>query len=209
MNNKKRITILISSLALIAVVAVVFVFFIRGNDSIETAAEPDEFAHLPVVPGMVQPAEVIPPVVYTVAEERIIQTSHMLEDLDYFLYVLENNFCLFDVAHWAHGTDIRAVVDSIRSVMNNPYSSTWWYLSNASQERLRSPHVYALYGNMGVLNWQDNLAWQMARWGERDVNSFIKHPSEIPTKSGEKLTKKRAVGVVGTRPNLDIEMSSS
>lgn len=38
-----------------------------------------------------------------------------LEDLDYMLYVLENNFALFDVAYWARGVDIYAIVEDVRA----------------------------------------------------------------------------------------------
>jgi len=40
-----------------------------------------------------------------------------LDDLDYMLYVLENNFALFDVAYWARGVDIYTIVDNIRAVI--------------------------------------------------------------------------------------------
>ena len=54
-------------------------------------------------------------------QEQYTQQELFLQDLDYMLYVLENNFALFDVAYWAHGTDIHAIGNTARdSVQNNP-----------------------------------------------------------------------------------------
>jgi len=56
--------------------------------------------------------------VQEMTEEWVLQgltAQHFLEDLDYMLYVLENNFALFDVAYWARGVDIYAIVDDIRT----------------------------------------------------------------------------------------------
>jgi len=48
-------------------------------------------------------------------------SAHFLEDLDYMLYVMQNNFALFDVAYWARGVDIYAIVDAIRgAVVSSP-----------------------------------------------------------------------------------------
>ena len=48
----------------------------------------------------------------------------LLEDLDYFLHVMESSFCLYDVAYWARGTDINARVESIRAeILDNPNMS--------------------------------------------------------------------------------------
>ena len=48
-------------------------------------------------------------------------TEKFLEDLDYMLYVMRTNFALFDVAYWAHGVDIYAIIDSAReAVLFNP-----------------------------------------------------------------------------------------
>jgi len=47
--------------------------------------------------------------------------QHFLYDLDYMLYVLENNFALFDVAYWARGVDIAAIVENTRAeILANP-----------------------------------------------------------------------------------------
>ena len=43
-----------------------------------------------------------------------LTTEHFLEDLGYMLYVLQNNFALFDVAYWARGVDIYAIMDTMR-----------------------------------------------------------------------------------------------
>jgi len=48
-------------------------------------------------------------------------TVHFIEDLDYMLYAMQNNFALFDVAYWARGVDIYAIFDAVReSVFSNP-----------------------------------------------------------------------------------------
>jgi len=48
----------------------------------------------------------------------------LLEDLDYFLHVMETDFCLFDTAHRARGTDIRAEAEIIRAeILANPSMS--------------------------------------------------------------------------------------
>ena len=45
----------------------------------------------------------------------------LLEDLDYFLHVMETDFCLFDVQYWARGVDIRAYVEIIREeILSTP-----------------------------------------------------------------------------------------
>ena len=45
----------------------------------------------------------------------------LLNDLEYMLYVMENNFALFDVAYWARGVDINRIIENIRAeVLTNP-----------------------------------------------------------------------------------------
>ena len=47
-----------------------------------------------------------------------------LEDLDHMLYVMENNFALFDVAYWAYGVDIHSIFNNVReAVVSNPHMS--------------------------------------------------------------------------------------
>jgi len=44
-----------------------------------------------------------------------------LEDLEYMLHVLENNFALFDVAYWAHGANIPEIVENVRdAIISDP-----------------------------------------------------------------------------------------
>jgi len=51
--------------------------------------------------------------------------SPHLEDLDHMLYVMENNFALFDVAYWARGVDIHSIFDNVReAVVSNPHMSS-------------------------------------------------------------------------------------
>jgi len=45
--------------------------------------------------------------------------DHFLEDLDYMVYVLENNFALLDVAYWAHGVDYRVLAANAREAILN------------------------------------------------------------------------------------------
>jgi len=50
-----------------------------------------------------------------------LAARHFHADLDYMLHTLENNFALFDVAYWARGVDIYAIVDDIRAEIDvNP-----------------------------------------------------------------------------------------
>ena len=43
-----------------------------------------------------------------------LTTEHFLEDLDYMVYVLQNNFALLDVANWAHGVDYAELAEEAR-----------------------------------------------------------------------------------------------
>jgi len=53
--------------------------------------------------------------------QPIFTVAHFIEDIDYMLYVLENNFALFDVAYWARGVDIHAIVENVRTaILANP-----------------------------------------------------------------------------------------
>ena len=40
--------------------------------------------------------------------------EHFLEDIDYLMYVLENNFALLEVAYWAWDTDAQVLADNAR-----------------------------------------------------------------------------------------------
>ena len=63
--------------------------------------------------------------IYTIVEtdygtQRIfppgtLSLEHFLEDIDYLVYVLENNFALLEVAHWARGVDIYELADNART----------------------------------------------------------------------------------------------
>jgi len=51
--------------------------------------------------------------------------SPHLKDLDHMLYVMQNNFALFDVAYWARGVDIYSIVDTVREiVLSSPEMTT-------------------------------------------------------------------------------------
>ena len=66
----------------------------------------------------------VPATAYTIVEtaegmQRIfppgtLNIEHFLEDLDYMMYVLENNFALLDVAYWAWGMDARVLAAQAR-----------------------------------------------------------------------------------------------
>jgi len=43
--------------------------------------------------------------------------DHFLEDLDYMVYVLENNFALLEVAYWARGVDYRVLATNAREAI--------------------------------------------------------------------------------------------
>jgi len=45
--------------------------------------------------------------------------DHFLDDLDYMVYVLENNFALLEVAYWAHGVDYRILAANAREAILN------------------------------------------------------------------------------------------
>ena len=109
-------TILFSSLSFIFIISLVAIVLLLGADrSTEVVPTQDEFAHLPVVQGMAQPVDADIPI--AADDSRNITHYQMIDDLEYLLYVLDNNFCLIDVAYWAHGTDVRAVVNYISSMV--------------------------------------------------------------------------------------------
>jgi len=41
--------------------------------------------------------------------------EYFLEDIDYMMYILENNFALLEVAYWARNVDARALADNARA----------------------------------------------------------------------------------------------
>jgi len=54
--------------------------------------------------------------------------EHFLEDIDYMIYVLENNFPLLDVAYWARGIDYMELANSAREAvmsMEEPCEDTF------------------------------------------------------------------------------------
>lgn len=54
--------------------------------------------------GRRQPAEPVEP---------LVANAWFISDVEYMLYVLENNFALFHVAYWGHSADIPAIVDNV------------------------------------------------------------------------------------------------
>ncbi|MCL2235977.1 MAG: S41 family peptidase [Defluviitaleaceae bacterium] len=57
-----------------------------------------------------------------------LTVQHFLEDLDYMVYVLENNFPLLGVANWAWGIDYRWIIENTRAsvaAMREPCEGTF------------------------------------------------------------------------------------
>ena len=87
-----------------------------------------------------------------------------LDDLGYMLYVLENNFALFDVAYWARGVNIPAIVENIRAeILADPnmdamgfMDALWyhfyplWFIGHF--------HIMGAYMHGNIVN--DPNAWQ-------------------------------------------------
>ena len=106
----RKVVVASFAIALLIASAVGYgVWFLR-----ETPAEPaDEIVYES------EPPAVVPEVIIDLP--LILGQQQFLEDLDYLLYTLENNFALFDVAYWARETDIYAVIEDIRrSVIDAP-----------------------------------------------------------------------------------------
>ena len=49
------------------------------------------------------------------ATATALTTEHFLQDLDYLLKLLEENYALFDVACWARSVNIRALTENARA----------------------------------------------------------------------------------------------
>ena len=87
----------------------------------QDAESPEPEAQEPEYPEDDPPADptgALPPTPTPLSE---LTTAHFLEDLDYMLYALENNFGAFDVAYWARGVDNYAIVENLRTeILANP-----------------------------------------------------------------------------------------
>jgi len=107
-----------------------------------------------------------------------------LEDLDYMLYVLENNFALFDVAHWAHGADIPAIFEDLRAiVLNNPNMDVDEFhraLNQNFSPLVGAAHFDIVGANFHYKELNDPNAWglavftreSLARWNLPHVLEF-------------------------------------
>jgi len=72
-----------------------------------------------------------------------------LDDLDYMLHVLENNFALFDVAYWARGVDIYAIAHNLRTyIANNTYIELDDFYIALYQHFMPLTHI----GHFGIVN---------------------------------------------------------
>lgn len=92
------------------------------------------------------------------------QTPIFLEDLDYLLYTLENNFGSFDVAYWMHGVDIHAVIEEIRSsVVANPDTTTAEFFNQLmfGLSPIRAGHFSVVHPITyhSIVNNRNNHAW--------------------------------------------------
>ena len=96
----------------------------------------------------------------------IFTTEQYLEDLDYMLYVMQNNFALFDVAHWAHGVDIYAIIDNIReAVIAEPDMAIddffdIFYRQFAPLRNIGHFNVIDSEQHNSILNEPDGLVWR-------------------------------------------------
>ena len=75
------------------------------EDYYEDAPTPDMDYEMVEIEGIMR--RIMPPGSLTI--------EHFLEDLDYFVYVLENNFPLLGVANWAHGIDYQEMAANARA----------------------------------------------------------------------------------------------
>ncbi|MCL2415713.1 MAG: S41 family peptidase [Defluviitaleaceae bacterium] len=80
-----------------------------------------------------------------------LTSSQMLEDLDYMLYVLENNFSLFDVAYWARGADIPSMIETTRQyISDNPDISPERFYDVMATNFLPLRGI----GHFSIIDWQ-------------------------------------------------------
>ena len=133
---------------------------------------------------------------YAVEEDYIIEeeghtVQHFLADLDYMLYVLENNFALFDVAYWARGVDIRAIVEDIRAEIEqnsdmdvDDFFDSLWHnfspLTGVGHFQIIGPHYHNnMVNNPGTWHWSFFPVTSMARVIYPHVLAFYepRHPN--------------------------------
>jgi len=62
----------------------------------------NEYEHIPELESLLDEV-ILPP----------HPNAGFISDVEYMLYVLENNFALFDVAYWGRGVDIYAIIDEV------------------------------------------------------------------------------------------------
>ena len=117
-------------------------------------------------------------------EQYLTQQELFLQDLDYMLYVLENNFALFDAAYWARGADIRAIIDGIRvEVLNYPdmtideffvaLNRNFSPLFNVGHFGILRPHMhYNILSNRQGWEWRLYPRSTQARWSYPHVLEF-------------------------------------
>ncbi|MCL2235221.1 MAG: S41 family peptidase [Defluviitaleaceae bacterium] len=116
-------------LLLLSLVAATIIFSACGSE--ETVYEPYEPIYEESYEEIYEPqyeyAE-IEGVYRRIMPRGSLTIEHFLEDLDYMVYVLENNFALLDVAYWAHGIDYRQLAQQARSLvleMDEPCEDTF------------------------------------------------------------------------------------
>ena len=98
-----------------------------------------------------------------------VSTHEMLEDLEYFRYVLENNFDLLELQYRARGTDIPAIIREIeREIRDNPGMSVTGFYDHL-RGRLNPDNVGGRFVFVGLRRFQtvlnnpyDYLWWAMS-----------------------------------------------
>ena len=111
-----------------------------------------------------------------------LTAQDILQDLDYMLYVLENNFALFDVAYWARGVNIYAIVEDVRAeILANPDMDAYgFYRALAGNFR-----PLANIGHFGLLDAvqydyiiNNPRAWQRSFFSN-EANARLRYPHVV------------------------------
>ena len=119
---------------------------------------------------------------YTLSEDDTDlspKQAYFLKDLDYMLYVFENNFALFDVAYWHHGVDIRGIIDDLRiAVINNPDIDVdeFFLALNRQFSPLRGVAHFAVESPANHFNIMNNPAAMEARFFDAESFARFSYP---------------------------------
>ena len=86
--------------------------------------------------------------------------EHFLEDLDYMVYVLENNFALLEVAKWAHGADYRQLAANARESvlsMEEPCEEAFLAMLVYHFYPLRMTGHFLIFGHRGFHSMRNSF----------------------------------------------------